>query len=43
MVVEWTSGNLPWHRFKGGNRDEVRAMKENIRSRDSKSQEHFLR
>jgi len=32
MVVEWTSGNLPWHKYRGDNRDEVLQMKENVRN-----------
>ncbi|KJH52532.1 hypothetical protein DICVIV_01242 [Dictyocaulus viviparus] len=31
MVVEWTSGGLPWRKYKADNREEVLKMKEEVR------------
>lgn len=41
MVVEWTSGALPWRRFTADNRDEVRKMKQDLRSNE-KALDQFL-
>lgn len=42
MVVEWTSGGLPWRKYKADNREEVLKMKEDVRDFESAMQV-FLR
>ncbi|VDM68189.1 unnamed protein product, partial [Strongylus vulgaris] len=34
MVVEWTSGGLPWRKYKADNREEVLKMKEEVRDKE---------
>ncbi|WKY01076.1 hypothetical protein Q1695_015237 [Nippostrongylus brasiliensis] len=35
MVVEWTSGGLPWRKYKADNREEVLKMKEDVKQSEA--------
>ncbi|KAK0416271.1 hypothetical protein QR680_012390 [Steinernema hermaphroditum] len=41
MIVEWTSGVLPWRKLKGGEKEEVLRRKEEVR--DGQQLDNFLR
>ncbi|PAV78657.1 hypothetical protein WR25_15464 [Diploscapter pachys] len=41
MVVEWTSGALPWRKYKANNRKEVEKMKQQLKDRDESMLDEF--
>ena len=41
QVVEWTSGALPWRKYKASNRKEVKKMKQQLKDRDESTLDEF--
>ncbi|CAL2037308.1 unnamed protein product [Caenorhabditis brenneri] len=41
MVVEWTSGGLPWRKLKAGDRDKVLQFKKDLRTKEEMQEDMF--